>query len=158
MTSLFFIIFLFLTIFFAKLEKKYGKKIKEDDVSGYFVLAFLTGLLSTAFFIWIVALVFKVGTEQAINAKIAMYEEENTYIEESINDTVKKYMTFESKTYSDLKVKDAINLVSLFPELKSDTLVKAQIELYINNNNNIKQLKEEKIDLSKQKWRLYFGK
>lgn len=158
MTSLFFIIFLFLTIFLAKLDKKYGKKIREDDVSGYSALAILTGFLSIAFFIWIVVLVFKVGTEQAINAKIAMYEEENTYIEESINDTVKNYMTFESKTYSDLKAKDAINLVSLFPELKSDTLVKAQIELYINNNNSIKQLKEEKIDLSKLKWRLYFGK
>lgn len=163
MTSLFFIIFLALTIFFAKKGKKHEESMKgkinyDEKVSGYTILAMFTGVISIVFLIWCIILIFIVGTEQTINAKISMYEEENTAIEESINDTVKNYMEFESKTYSDLKTEDAINLVSLFPELKADTLVQKQIELYISNNNSIKQLKEEKIDLSRAKWRLYFGK
>ena len=87
-----------------------------------------------------------------------MYEEENASIEESIDVTVRSYMDFEASTYGELKDKDAINLVSLFPELKSDTLVQKQIEVYVANNDKIKQLKEEKIDLSKSKWKLYFGR
>ena len=82
----------------------------------------------------------------------------NASIEESINVTVKSYMDFEASTYGELKDKDAINLVSLFPELKSDTLVQKQIEVYIANNDKIKELKEEKIELTKSKWLLYFGK
>lgn len=158
MTSLFFIIFLALTIFFAAKSKKDYESNMDDDISANAILAACTGLISIGFFIWIVVLIFSLGKEQTINAKILMYEEENTSIEESIDTTVKNYMEFESKTYSDLKSENAINLVSLFPELKADTLVQKQIELYISNNNSIKELKEEKIDLSKAKWKLYFGK
>lgn len=159
MTSLFFIIFLALTIFFAvKSKKDYESDMDDDDISVNAIIAACTGVISIGFFIWIVVLIFSLGKEQTINAKILMYEEENTSIEESIDATVKNYMEFESKTYSDLKSEDAINLVSLFPELKADTLVQKQIELYISNNNSIKELKEEKIDLSKIKWKLYFGK
>ena len=67
-------------------------------------------------------------------------------------------MDFEASTYGELKDKDAINLVSLFPELKSDSLVQKQIEVYLANNAKIKELKEDEIDLSKAKWKLYFGR
>ena len=87
-----------------------------------------------------------------------MYEEENASIEESIDVTVRNYMDFEASTYGELKDKDAINLVSLFPELKSDSLVQKQIEVYLANNAKIKELKEDEIDLSKAKWNLYFGR
>ncbi len=103
-------------------------------------------------------LMYGIGTGYTIDNKIAMYEEENAAIEESIDVTVKGYMDFETSTYGDLKDEDAINLVSLFPELKSDTLVQKQIDVYVANNDKIKQLKEEKINLSKNKWLLYFGK
>ena len=36
---------------------------------------------------------------------------------------------------------DAVYLISLYPELKSDKLVKQQIEVYIDNNNEIKSKK-----------------
>lgn len=160
MVSLFFIIFLAVTIFFVvKGIKKYKSDNGDEDVGfGYFVAAFIAGVVSVIFLIWVFILINRVGTGYTIDNKIAMYEEENASIEESIDVTVRSYMDFEASTYGELKDKDAINLVSLFPELKSDTLVQKQIEVYVANNDKIKQLKEEKIDLSKSKWKLYFGR
>ena len=87
-----------------------------------------------------------------------MYEEENKSIENSIDITVKSFMDYEASTYQEIKDKDGIDLVALFPKLKSDTLVQKQIEVYLANNDKLKELKEKKIDLSKAKWELYFGK
>lgn len=160
MVSLFFIIFLAVTIFFVvKGIKEYESDNGDENVYvGYFVVAVIAGIVSIIFLIWVFILINRVGTGYTIDNKIAMYEEENASIEESIDVTVKSYMDFEASTYGELKDKDAINLVSLFPELKSDTLVQKQIEVYVANNYKIKQLKEEKIDLSKSKWKLYFGR
>jgi len=90
--------------------------------------------------------------------KIEMYEEENTKIEEQIDTLVKQYMEYEGKTLTEFKSESSITLVSLYPELKSDNLVSKQIEVYIENNNKIKQLKEDKINMKIGKWLLYFGK
>ena len=95
---------------------------------------------------------------RTIDLKIDMYTEENTKIETQIDNIVTNYMEFESKTLTDLKGESAIALVSLYPELKSDELVKTQIETYTRNNKIIKSLKEDKIRLSNVKWWLYFGK
>ena len=95
---------------------------------------------------------------KVIDEKIAMYTEENTKIEQSIDELVSRYMEFENDTFSDLKSDSAITLVSLYPELKSDELIKTQISTYQENNNTIKYLRETKINLSVKKWWLYFGK
>ena len=160
MVSLFFIIFLAITIFFVvKGIKEYKSPNGDEDVSSvYFILSIITGIISIFFLIWVFSLINKVGTEYTIDKKISMYKEENTSIEENIDALVKGYMNFETSTYGELKDEDSINLVFLFPELKSDALVQKQIEVYIENNNQIKELKEEKIDLSKSKWKLYFGR
>ena len=98
-----------------------------------------------------------VGTSK-VDAKIVMYQEENKAIEEKIEATVKQYMSFEKDTYKDLKVDSYINLVSLYPELKSDTLIKEQIKAYQENSETIIGLKESKIDRQALKWWLFFGK
>lgn len=90
--------------------------------------------------------------------KIEMYEEENTKIEKQIDTLVKQYMEYEGKTLAEFKSESSITLVSLYPELKSDDLVSKQIEVYIENNNKIKELKEDKINMKIGKWLLYFGK
>lgn len=93
-----------------------------------------------------------------IDEKIEMYQEENTKIEEQIDTLVQCYMKYESDTLSEFKSEDSMTLVSLYPELKSDELVQAQISVYAENNKKIKELKEQKIDVAKSKWWLYFGK
>ena len=89
--------------------------------------------------------------------KIKMYEEENTKIEKEIDELVKNYMEYEGKTLKEFKSESSMTLVSLYPDLKSDELVKEQIKTYTKNNNKIKELKEHEIELKIGKWLLYFG-
>jgi hypothetical protein len=104
------------------------------------------------------ALILTVDCSMArnIDEKIGMYQQENTVIEEQIQSAVTSYMSFEEKTFTDV-VKSPIVLATMFPELKSDTLVAKQIEVYIANNDKIKELKLEKIDYNVKRWWLYFG-
>ena len=160
MVSLFFILFLAILVFSIVQFIKYLKEYDYDEgpAGFYLVMIIVFGILTAIFFIWTFSLINTVVTGSTIERKIAMYEEENASIEESIDVTVRNYMDFEASTYGELKDKDAINLVSLFPELKSDSLVQKQIEVYLANNAKIKELKEDEIDLSKAKWKLYFGR
>ena len=89
--------------------------------------------------------------------QIVMYEEENSNIECRINEMVNNYMIYEKDTYSEFKFDDIMAAVTIYPELKSDELVKTQIDIYVENNNKIKQLKTDKIECSVFKWWLYFG-
>lgn len=93
-----------------------------------------------------------------IEKKIAIYEEENTKIEQQIADTVKQYQEYETGIFTEVAPESSITLVALYPELKSDTLVQSQIEVYVENNKTIKELKSSAINASVYRWWLYFGK
>lgn len=92
-----------------------------------------------------------------VDEKIAMYQEENAKIEVQIATTVENYQQYENNIFTEVAPDSSITLVALYPELKSDTLVQAQIEVYIENNDKIKSLKEDKINGSVYRWWLYFG-
>lgn len=100
----------------------------------------------------------ELSSMSVIDEKLKMYTEENTKIETQISDTVNKYMEYEKDTFIELKNESAITLVSLYPELKSDELIKTQILTYQENNSKIKSLKEKQINESVYRWWLYFGK
>lgn len=93
-----------------------------------------------------------------------MYEEENNNIQNSVSQIVESYKNYEQNTYSeslksiDTNNTDIIVLTQLYPELKSNEMVNKQIDIYQENNNKIKGLKEEKINNEIAKWWLYFGK
>ena len=108
----------------------------------------------------IAAIVLCIGVKDGavIDEKIAMYKKENTKIENQMDVLVSQYMKFETDTYGELKNESSITLVSLYPDLKSDELVKKQIEVYESNNKEIREMKEKKINLKVLKWWLYFGK
>jgi len=95
---------------------------------------------------------------RTLDSKIQMYTEENQKIEENIDVLVKQYMDYETDTFGELKNESSITLVSLYPELKANTLVDKQISIYAENNINIKRLKEKTINISNYKWWLYFGR
>ena len=90
--------------------------------------------------------------------KIAMYEQENAAIEQSVDVLVKDYYKHESDTYSSLKPENAVLFASAYPELQSNELATKQLEIYVDNNNKIKELKEDQINLSKNRFWLYFGR
>lgn len=99
-----------------------------------------------------------VKSNDVIDDKIAMYQEENSKIEEQIAIVVSDYMEHESKVFDSAKASSPVILAQLYPELKSDELIKSQIDIYIANNEKIKVLKLKKINASVYRWWLYFGK
>jgi hypothetical protein len=120
-----------------------------------FVLS--SGIALIASVITIVWLCTTVSKLSVIDAKIEMYETENATIETQIAETVSQYQNYEKETFTELAPESAVTLVALYPELKSDTLVQKQIEVYLENNSKIKELKETKISGKVYRWWLYFG-
>ena len=93
-----------------------------------------------------------------------MYEQENNNIQYSISEIVENYKDYEvesqTKSLENIKTQnlDVALVTQIYPDLKSNELVVKQIEVYSDNNNKIKQLKEEKLNKQIVKWWLYFGK
>ena len=92
-----------------------------------------------------------------IDDRIAMYEEENTRIEQQIADVVEQYQKYETDIFREVAPESAVTMVSLYPELKSDSLVQAQIEVYTENNKTIRDLRDKQIKGNVYRWWLYFG-
>lgn len=116
------------------------------------------GVISFVFLLTEVFLVIDVVDGSKSKEVIAMYEQENDEIENRIAEIVNNYMQYETGTFQEFKPDEAIAIVSLYPELKSDELVSKQIDIYVSNNEKIKELKETDIRLSTKKWLLYFGR
>lgn len=108
-------------------------------------------------FIAAIILLVSVSELKVIDTKIEMYQYENTKIESQIVECVEQYQQYESNVFTEVSPKNAIALVTLYPELKSDTLVSKQIDVYLENNKTIKDLKAQKINGSVWSWWLYFG-
>lgn len=128
--------------------------LNEDLAEGFGILGGLIG------FIALIGIFVNIGflvRGRTLDDKIAMYEQENTTIEQSVDVLVKDYYRHESDTYSSLKPENAVLFASAYPELQSNELATKQLEIYVQNNNKIKELKEDQINLSKNRFWLYFG-
>lgn len=135
-----------------------GARFDDGEESVSFAIGVL-GLIGTM--IALVSAIFITMTvvrANTLDEKIAMYQEENAKIEAQISDVVEGYKEYESETFESVASDSSVVLVSLYPELKSDVLVRSQIEVYIQNNDKIRELKESKIGSSIARWWLYFGK
>lgn len=147
-------------ILFLRLRINYPSSDGIWDVHSFFTLmSVLFGIIIVILILAICCLSTTVATENTIATKIEMYQQENKDIENKIDKTVKEYLNHEKDTFTNLQTEDNLmTLVSLFPELKSDTLISQELEIYISNSSKIKSLKEQEIDIAKTKWILYFGK
>lgn len=114
----------------------------------------LGGIVS---FIALIVLLINISGLKAIDAKIEMYQTENTNIENQITECVEEYQKYETDIFTEVAPDNAITLVTLYPDLKSDKLVSKQIEVYVANNEKIKELKEQKIMGNVYRWWVYFG-
>ena len=104
----------------------------------------------------VISCTIEVSKSTVVDNKIAMYQEENKKIEKEITSVVNSYKDYEKEVISNTG--EMATILIRFPELKSNELVSKQIQIYVDNNNNIKKSKEEKINYSIYKWWLYFGK
>lgn len=102
--------------------------------------------------------VYNIAQSRIIDEKIAMYETENKSIESSISTIVENYQDYEKDVFANAKNESIVVVATqLYPELKSNELVKKQLDIYVANNKKIKQLKNKKLDYKVSKWLLYFG-
>ena len=113
----------------------------------------VTGILA----IVTLCLVGEVANLSVIDKEIAMYETENDEIENQMAEVVTQYQQYEKEIFTEVASESSITLVSLYPELKSDTLVQKQIKVYTKNNEHIKSLKCKAIRGDVIRWWLYFG-
>lgn len=151
------LVLLVITIIATTIGMVWGHYDDWDNAFPYFLTtcngcAFILALIFT------IILAYEVSSAKVIDDKIAMYQTENEKIETQIAEVVQQYQEYEQGTFEKVAPDKAVTLVSLYPELKSDDLVSKQIAIYVDNNNKIKELKEDKITASVDRWWLYFGK
>ena len=96
-----------------------------------------------------------------MNERITIYQEENARIEEQIKTTIQVYQDYEQGIFDKVDLdkitsEKLLLLTSLYPELKSDTMVQELIQVYIDNNNQLKELKNSKLDYELWRWWLCF--
>ena len=139
------------------LEIKAFKKNKCDFGDEYPQILVPSCAVIIVVLIAMVAISSNVISSRYIPEKIEMYEEENAAIEEQIADVVNDYMEYEEGIFEDISPDEAMTVVLLYPDLKANTVVEKQMEVYIANNQKIKELKEEYISANSFKWWLYFG-
>ena len=93
-----------------------------------------------------------------IDDKIVMYEEENAQIEAGVNQIVSKYLEHEEATFAEAVENISPTMVfSIYPELKSNTLVEKEIETYVANQKTLRELKASRYDYELCLWWLWFG-
>lgn len=155
MIILLFIISITMLIISIIFNKK-GNEARKDTAD-WFTSLILFGFTTITCLFATLGFTASVVKSKYIVEKITMYEQQNKQIEEQIDTVVKQYQEYESDTYIKTSSESSITLVSLYPDLKSDELVKEQIKVYQNNNKKITELKEGQISAKASKWWLYFG-
>lgn len=133
---------------FKKSNYKHYKKCKffYNNEWAYYTTIISGGIISCISIIAIITLAVGYSGIININDKISLYETENSNIEQQISIIIENYKGWESDSCARFKNENPTVIISLFPELKSNELVGKQMEVYITNNQKIKELKERKLD------------
>ena len=134
------------------LDKKTG--VDSDICFGISGIGMVVGFFAL---LGLIIVGINVKSLSVIDDRIVMYEEENTRIEQQIADVVEQYQKYETDIFREVAPESAVTMVSLYPELKSDSLVQAQIEVYTENNKTIRDLRDKQIKGNVYRWWLYFG-
>lgn len=132
-----------------------GKTRVDSDL--WYLISGISAAVGFFALIGLIVVSIHVKSLSVIDSRIEMYEEENDRIEQQIADVVEQYQKYETDIFMEVAPESAVTMVSLYPELKSDRLVQAQIEVYVENNKTIKNLRDKEINGNVYRWWLYFG-
>ena len=139
----------------AKAENSYGKT--KAKCLGFGVPLLTIGVIVA--FVFLVGGMFCAATfNPTIEAEITMYQEENAIIEEKMAILVENYMLHEKEIMFEVSPDDSITLISMYPELTSQSLVSELLDTYTDNSDKIKELKTTALKQPIVRWWLYFGK
>lgn len=98
------------------------------------------------------------NTSSTALKKIEVLEEKNKLVLEQIEPLVNKYLNYEKETLSEFKIEsENIIALSMFPELKGDEFVKSQIDIVIDNQEKITDLKMNIAGLEAYRLWLFMG-
>ena len=134
----------------------------KHDYSGYdgviqTVLAVIFGIILVIVTSVMIGELFRI--DRIIPNEIAYLEQNNAEIEAKLQETVVAYQTYESETFAELRPEssDVTVVISLYPELKSETLVAGLLDTYISNNDTIRDLELQRLQRPSYAFWLYFG-
>ena len=137
---------------------KWGQELYHKDYEWiYYLLNAIGGIVLGVSLIATIVVGIEYSSHMTIDEKIEIYKQENANIENQMSIVVSEYMGFETETLEKFKNESSTTLVSLYPELKSNTLVTKQLELYVKNNKMIKSLECERLKYRVYAWWLFFG-
>jgi hypothetical protein len=119
------------------------------------VLGVLGCIISTFAIVVATITAISVGT---IPAKLDVLAEQNQKIEQQINAIAENYLEHEGATYDKLTPDNAEMFAVAYPQLASNETIKKQMDLYIENNAKITELKLEQCNGPVYRWWLYFGR
>lgn len=134
----------------------YGRKTKAKCF-GFGIPLLAVGIIAALVFL-IGGMYCAVMINPTIEAEITMYQEENTIIEEKMAMLVENYMLHEKEIMLEVSPDDSITLISMYPELTSQSLVSELLDTYTSNSDKIKELKTTALKQPIARWWLYFGK
>lgn len=130
------------------------------DIEGFcvagvlFIIAAIIAVIST------ICIGVRCTNIKTLDSQIAVIEEQNTKIENEMATIVLSYEQYEKETFVSTKINsddlDFIAIAEMYPDLKSNELVKNQIEVYKSNNERLTELKLEKAKGAISQWWLYF--
>lgn len=110
----------------------------------------------------LIAVLFCLGAYNATNAtadkQIAVLEQRNDEIIAQIEPLVKQYLEYELSTLKDLKLNaDKVIAIAQYPDLKGNEFVQTQINIILENQEKITNLKLNKASLNAYKLWIFMG-
>ena len=115
---------------------------------GTFKLGTFIGVMSVGAILYCWG-VYSYRTE-TINSQLEVLESQNAIILSQIEPVIQKALDFESNTYKELKVnpENIITISQIYPDLKDNSFIQTQLNVIINNQQQITQLKLNKATLN----------
>ena len=139
-------------------KARYERGQRYEDGWVQWALTVIGAVGAIFIFIETLCMVGDVAQLKVIDQKIAVYEQENTHIEQNVAVMVENYINHETNTFAEISEDVSPTMVfSMYPELKSNTLVEKEISVYTDNQKELRELKLSRYDKELAKWWLWFG-
>lgn len=136
-----FIIFAILLIVCVALSNSYSE-------GPQFFGAVCTGAILATIIAWLIT-IGNYNTIKTTNEEhLRILEQQNEIVISQIEPLVEKALEYESSNYKELTPEEIIACGNMYPELKANEFIQTQIQIILNNQEEIKKLKIEKIKLN----------
>ena len=144
MISLLLILFIIATIIFW-----------QNDFDGFSIFS---GIIAGLLVFVVLYLGVSYIDSMTIEEQITLCEQNNETLENQISIVIDHYLAHEKQTLVNLKPEEKIMFASVaYPELKSNTLIQQQIDLYQKNKEKTYNLQTQKLNKKIYAWCLFFG-